>query len=146
MPLYHLACSDWLIINLKLQQLINPRGETPRGPPPSSAPPPWATSGPKPLMSTPVPPPGNLGPPPPSGAPPWANKPGLLGPGGPPMGGRPPHGPGLAGELIQTTVKSHFKALGLYNFKRSFGWAYKRGGLYLGGLISGIKKCLGTMR
>ena len=26
------------------------------------------------------------------------------------------------------TVKSHFKALGLYNFKRSFGWAYKRGG------------------
>ena len=26
-------------------------------------------------------------------------------------------------------VKSHFKALGLYNFKRGFGWAYKRGGL-----------------
>ena len=43
-------------------------------------------------------------------------------------------------------VKSHFKALGLYNFKRGFGWAYKRGGLYPGGLISGIKKCLGTMR
>ena len=36
------------------------------------------------------------------------------------------------------TVKSHFKALGLYNFKRSFGWAYKR--LYPGGLISGIKE------
>ena len=31
------------------------------------------------------------------------------------------------------TVKSHFKALGLYNFKRGLGWAYKRGG----GLISG---------
>ena len=27
-----------------------------------------------------------------------------------------------------STVKSHFKALGLYNFKRGFGWAYKRGG------------------
>ena len=39
------------------------------------------------------------------------------------------------------TVKSHFKALGLYNFKRGFGWAYKRGGgLYPGGHISGIKK------
>ena len=25
-------------------------------------------------------------------------------------------------------VKSHFKVLGLYNFKRGFGWAYKRGG------------------
>ena len=24
------------------------------------------------------------------------------------------------------TVKSHFKALGLYNIKRGFGWAYKR--------------------
>ena len=48
---------------------------------------------------------------------------------------------------MSTTVKSHFKALGLYNFKRGFGWAYKRGGggLYPGGLISGIKKkCLGT--
>ena len=48
------------------------------------------------------------------------------------------------------TVKSHFKALGLYNFKRGFGWAYKRGGG--GGLISGWaykrnrKKCLGTTR
>ena len=42
------------------------------------------------------------------------------------------------------TVKSHFKALGLYNFKRAFEWAYKRGGggLYPGGLISGIKKML----
>ena len=41
------------------------------------------------------------------------------------------------------TVKSHFKALGLYNFIRGFGWAYKRGGgggLDPGGLISGIKK------
>ena len=26
------------------------------------------------------------------------------------------------------TVKSHFKALGLYNFQGGFGWAYKRGG------------------
>ena len=34
------------------------------------------------------------------------------------------------------TVKSHFKALGLYNFKRGFGWVYKRGGGG-GGLISG---------
>ena len=44
------------------------------------------------------------------------------------------------------TVKSYFKALGLYNFKRAFGWAYKRGGggggLYPGGLINGIKKML----
>ena len=43
------------------------------------------------------------------------------------------------------TVKSHFKALGLYNFIRGFGWAYKEGGgggggLYPGGLISRIKK------
>ena len=38
------------------------------------------------------------------------------------------------------TVKSHFKALGLYNFIRGVGWAFKWGGLYLGGLISGIKK------
>ena len=39
------------------------------------------------------------------------------------------------------TVKSHFKALGLYNFIRCFGWAYKWGGgdLYPGGLVSGIK-------
>ena len=28
---------------------------------------------------------------------------------------------------VLTTVKSHFKALGLYNFIRGFGWAYKRG-------------------
>ena len=46
---------------------------------------------------------------------------------------------------MSTTVKSHFKALGLYNFKRGFGWAYKRGGggregLYPEGLISGVKK------
>ena len=43
---------------------------------------------------------------------------------------------------MRDTVKSHFKVLGLYNFKRGFGWAYKRGGgegLYPGGLISGIK-------
>ena len=46
----------------------------------------------------------------------------------------------------QNTIKSQFKALGLYNFKRDFGWAYKRGGggggglKYSGGLISGIKK------
>ena len=26
------------------------------------------------------------------------------------------------------TVKSHFKAQGLYNFKGSLGWAYKPGG------------------
>ena len=39
----------------------------------------------------------------------------------------------------QHTVKSHFKALGLYNFKRGFGWAYNQGDLYPGGLISGIK-------
>ena len=40
------------------------------------------------------------------------------------------------------TVKSHFKALGLYNFRRGFEWANKRemGSLYAGGLISGIKK------
>ena len=36
-------------------------------------------------------------------------------------------------------VKSHFKALSLYNFKRGFWWTYKRGGLYPGRLISGIK-------
>ena len=48
---------------------------------------------------------------------------------------------------MSTTVKSHFKALGLYNFKRGFGWAYKRGGgggLYPGGLISGIKEMFGN--
>ena len=28
--------------------------------------------------------------------------------------------------------------MGLYNFVKGFGWPYKRGGLYLGGLISGI--------
>ncbi len=31
---------------------------------------------------------------------------------------------------------------GLYNFVRGFGWAYKRRGLYPGGLISGIKKTI----
>lgn len=32
------------------------------------------------------------------------------------------------------TVKSHVKALSLYNFIWGFGWAYKQqGGLYLGG-------------
>ena len=30
---------------------------------------------------------------------------------------------------VLCTVKSHFKALGLYNFKRGLGWAYKRVGL-----------------
>ena len=34
----------------------------------------------------------------------------------------------MANLLVSDTVKSHFKALGLYNFKRGFGWAYKRGG------------------
>ena len=45
---------------------------------------------------------------------------------------------------IINTVKSHFKALGLSNFIRGFWWAYKWGGLYLGGLISGIKKMFRT--
>ena len=42
----------------------------------------------------------------------------------------------------RNTVKSHFKALDLYNFIRGFGWAYKRGGggLISRGLISEIKK------
>ena len=45
--------------------------------------------------------------------------------------------------------KSHFKAVGLYNFIRGFEWAYKRG--EGGGLISGWeykreKKCFGTTR
>ena len=31
-------------------------------------------------------------------------------------------------ELVSDALKSHFKALGLYNFIRGFGWAYKRGG------------------
>ena len=36
-------------------------------------------------------------------------------------------------DFDNNTVKSHFKALGFYNFKRGFGWAYKRGGgLYPG--------------
>ena len=29
--------------------------------------------------------------------------------------------------FLYYTVKSHFKALGLYIFTRGFGWAYKRG-------------------
>ena len=29
------------------------------------------------------------------------------------------------------TVKSHFKALGLYNIVSGFGWAYKWGGAYI---------------
>ena len=43
---------------------------------------------------------------------------------------------------MSTAVKSHFKTLGLYNFKKGLGWAYKRGGggLYPGGLISRNKK------
>ena len=47
---------------------------------------------------------------------------------------------------MSTAVKSHFKTLGLYNFKRGFGRAYKRGGggVYPGGLISGIKKMFGN--
>ena len=48
---------------------------------------------------------------------------------------------------MSTAVKSHFKTLGLYNFKRGFGWVYKGwggGGLYPGGLISGIKKMFGN--
>ena len=48
---------------------------------------------------------------------------------------------GAFSNLHYNTVKSHFKALGLYKFKRGFGWAYKRGGgLIPGGLISGIKR------
>ena len=31
------------------------------------------------------------------------------------------------------TVKSHFKALGLYNFKKGFGWSYKPGGELISG-------------
>ena len=38
-------------------------------------------------------------------------------------------------DAFRNTLNSHFKALGLYNFKRDFGWACKRGGG--GGLISG---------
>ena len=42
--------------------------------------------------------------------------------------------------MLINTVRSHFKVLGLYNFVRGFGWAYKWGDLYWGGLISGIQK------
>ena len=48
-----------------------------------------------------------------------------------------------------SAIKSYFNALGLYNFIRGFGWAYKRGGgggLYPGGLTSGIKKSFGMTR
>ena len=46
---------------------------------------------------------------------------------------------------MSTTVNSYFKALGLYNFKRGFGWAYKGGGgLYPVELINGIKKMFGN--
>ena len=38
------------------------------------------------------------------------------------------------------TEKSRLYALGLYNFVRGFGWAYKRRGLYPVGPISRIKK------
>jgi len=34
------------------------------------------------------------------------------------------------------TVNCRLQALGLYNFVRGFGWAYKRRGVYSGGLIS----------
>ena len=39
-----------------------------------------------------------------------------------------PQCPSLSPHVLLHTVKSHFKALGLYNLKRGFGWAYKRGG------------------
>ena len=35
--------------------------------------------------------------------------------------------------VTQTTVKSHVKALGLYNFINGFGWAYKRAAHIRGG-------------
>ena len=39
---------------------------------------------------------------------------------------------------MSAAVKSHFKTLGLHNFKRAFGWANKRGGWGLeGGLYPG---------
>ena len=49
--------------------------------------------------------------------------------------------------INSNTVKSHFKALGLYNFKRGLGGLINGGGgLYPGRLISGIKKYFGTTR
>ena len=39
-----------------------------------------------------------------------------------------------------TTVKSHIKALGLYNFKSGFGWAYKREAYVRGVRINILKK------
>ena len=52
-------------------------------------------------------------------------------------------------ECCENAVKSHFKALGLYNFIRGFGWACKRGGGGGGGGVGGlypggIKKCFGN--
>ena len=48
----------------------------------------------------------------------------------------------LFSNILILTLKFLIKALGLYNFIRGFGWAYKHGGegggLYPGGLISGI--------
>ena len=41
--------------------------------------------------------------------------------------------------LPTCTVKSHFKALGLYNFIRGFGWAFKRG---VGALEAELKNVL----
>ena len=47
----------------------------------------------------------------------------------------------------RNTVKSHIKALGLYNFIRDFGWANKRGGgAYIRGLYKRNKKCFVTTR
>jgi len=40
--------------------------------------------------------------------------------------------------LQADTVKSHVKVLGLYNFTRGFGWAYKWWAYIWGRLISGI--------
>ena len=45
-----------------------------------------------------------------------------------------------------SAVKSHFNALGLYNFIRGFGVLINGGGLYPGGLTSGIKKSFGMTR
>ena len=48
--------------------------------------------------------------------------------------------------LTAHTIKSHFKALGLYNFIRGFGWAYMYkwgvGGLTSGWAYKRNKKCL----
>ena len=47
---------------------------------------------------------------------------------------------------ICPTLKFHFKALGFCYFIRGFVWAYERGALYPGGLISGIKKKVSERR